>query len=140
MNRPTGVSVIAVLTVISGILMLLMGGVILLTGRGFLLGSPEAASAGMTAATSHDLGLFLSISSALMLMFGIFQLVLGYATWNLKPWAWTAGVAITVLTLIAHALRFFNGDRLGAVMPALIGIVILLYLFSPTVKTAFKKA
>jgi hypothetical protein len=123
MQRPTGVTILAVLAIIFGALGLL--GAITIIGGGAVVSSPLVTI----------LGVITLITSALALAFGI-------GAWTLKPWAWTLGVANYILSLVVSVIFIVTG--LSTIGSQIVGIVIaaaiLYYLFTPTVKQAFGRA
>ena len=125
--RPTGITILAVLSAIGGVLSIL-GGVAL-----FGLGSVAAGATG----TAGYFGLG-AIFGLLLLVVGIANLVFAYGAWSLQPWAWTLGVALQVLSLIFAALTVLGGGDIGSqVIGVVISAVILYYLFTPAIKSAF---
>jgi uncharacterized membrane protein (DUF2068 family) len=134
-ERPTGVTVLAVLCVIGGLLALLFGGLFTFMG--------PAITAEM-AATDEALGM---ATGPMVMGLGIFALVMGvlylitaYGLFALKPWAWMVAVVVQVLTLVSHGFSIFQGQLAGAVVGILIAGGILYYLLRPHVKAAFGRS
>jgi hypothetical protein len=125
MQRPTGITIIAVLSAIGGVLGLLAG-LALLT----------FSAAGGTVA---GLGGFVAIGGVVVLAYSVLSLVLAYGFWTLKPWAWPLGVGVEVLGVVQAVLQFMNDTRqiVSLVISLAIAAVILWYLFQPHVKAAF---
>jgi hypothetical protein len=123
MQRPTGVTILAVLAIIFGALGIL-GSITIITG-GALVGG----------ALISILGVITLITSALALAFGI-------GAWTLKPWAWTLGVANYILSLVVSVIFIISGaSTIGQqILSIVIAAAILYYLFTPTVKQAFGRA
>jgi hypothetical protein len=86
-QRPTGVTILAVLSIIGGIL-LLLGGIALLG-----LGGAVAAGGNSGGGLAVILGIVLLVIAVLELAFGI-------GAWMLKPWAWMLGVISQVGSLV----------------------------------------
>jgi hypothetical protein len=127
--RPQGVTILAILAAIGGVLGIIAGAALLGFG-GVAAGSGGGFLAGFIAI----LGLIAIAQSALLLAFA-------YGAWTLQPWAWTLGVVAEVVGLILSGLFILNG---AAISSQIVGIVIaaaiLYYLFTPNVKAAFGRA
>jgi hypothetical protein len=127
--RPQGITILAVLAAIGGVLGLLAGAA--LAGLG---GAAASGGSGFLAGFIFIFGLIAVVQSVLLLAFA-------YGAWTLKPWAWTLGVAAEVIGLVLSALFVINGANITS---QLVGIVIagaiLYYLFTPTVKAAFGRS
>jgi hypothetical protein len=119
-QRPMGITILAVLAVIGGLL--------------GLLGSFTALSGGASNTTNMLIGIVWLVSSVASLAFG-------YGAWTLKPWAWTLGVAIQVVTLVLSVVYILTGSPLTSqILNIAIAAIILYYLFTSGVKQAFGKA
>ena len=126
MQRPTGITVLAILSFIGGVLAILAG--LALVG----LSGAIAAAAGGGGGLATILGL-------LLLVFGVLELILGYGFWTLKPWAWSMGVALQAAGIVLDVIQFINnGSQLVSVIISIaISAAIIWYLFQPHVKAAF---
>ena len=107
-SRPIGVTILAVLTILGGVLLLLLGIVVvafssLLVGVGLPLG----------------FGLTGSVLGAIILIFGIIWIAVGSGLLNLRPWAWWLAIIVMVLSVVGSI-----GSPITAILPGLI----LLYL------------
>ncbi len=128
-QRPTGVTILAILAIIGGVLGLC--GSISLLGLGGLTAVSGEVSTGATAGIFGGLGI---ISSVLYLAFGV-------GAWLLKPWAWILGVIGAGLSIVSNVLSLVGGGTLiAAVIGLIIPVVILWYLFRPEIKAAFGRA
>ena len=125
-----GITILAVLSAIGGVLGLLGG--IALVG----LGGVAAASTGTAA--YFGLG---AIWGVLLLATAIASLVFAYGAWTLKPWAWPLGVALQVISLALSLLTILSGgDITGQIISIVISAIILYYLFQPSIKAVFGRA
>lgn len=125
--RPTGITILAVLSAIGGVLSILAG--IALVGLGGLVSaaSGEAAFAGLGA-----------IFGLLILASGVASLVFAYGAWKLLPWAWMLGVALQIISLVLAAFAILTGDPItNQIIGVAIAAVILYYLMQPSIKAAF---
>ena len=119
-KRPDGVTLLAVLAVLGGILALLGAVFGLMVGQATIAGltGPEAAMA------SVMLG-GMTLYGAVM---GVISLVVGWGLWNGKSWAWW-------LTVIFSALGVLTILMLNPL--AIVNAIILWYMFKPHVKEFF---
>ena len=110
--RPTGVTVLAVLAAIGGVL-LLLGALALLA----------------------TVPLFGIVSLALAILY----LGLAYGLWTLQPWAWMLGVGLSIVSIVLSILQVIQGQTtiVSAIISIAISGVILYYLYTPPVKAAF---
>jgi len=152
-HRPTGVTIIAILTIISGILLLLSGIVLVALGALF--------SGNSTSTSSQAVAQFFSTISAVvggvLLAIGIGYIVMFYGLLKGKGWAWTItiilliiGIAIQIVsTSVIMASSLENTKNVisgivGSITFPLIGlainIVILIYLYRQHVRAYFGKA
>ena len=115
-ERPLGVTIIAVLAAIGG----LFG----------LIGSLAIFS--LLAASG---GIFV-VYALMTLAVSILSLVFADGAWTLQPWAWTLGVVLEAVAVALGVYSLVDGDASAIVSIALAGIV-LWYLFQPSVKAAF---
>ena len=135
-ERPTGVTILAVLAVIGGLISLFFGGFTAILG--------PAVGVEMATQTDDPLapavgGLMLAMGIAFV-VHGLLQLVTAYGLFTLKGWAWVLAVAMQVLSLVLNGVQVFRGQLGGAVIAILIAGGILYYLFRPHVKRPFGRA
>ena len=137
-KRPTGVTVIAVLVIIGGILLLLAG-----------IGGVAVGSLSI----SQIIGLGFVIIGAIILAVGIGYLVVSYGLLKGKRWSWTItvvllfiGIAIDVASIIIFGYFAINMDtssflttNSGSIAGIIISVIILYYLYRPHVKSYFGK-
>src|SRR5437764_10120878 len=107
-QRPTGITILAVLAIIGGLLGLLGGCASL--GVGTLATGTNTSGGGLLLV----LGVIALANACLSLAFGI-------GAWLLKPWAWTLGVASQVISLLLAVWNIIQG---GSIASALIGMII----------------
>ena len=109
-SRPIGVTILAVLTILGGVLLLLLGIVVvafssLLVGVGLPLG----------------FGLTGSVLGAIILIFGIIWIAVGSGLLNLRPWAWWLAIIVMVLSIVGSI-----GSPISALIPGLILVYLIL--------------
>ncbi|MCA1588166.1 MAG: hypothetical protein LC744_05840 [Chloroflexi bacterium] len=118
-ERPLGVTILAILAAVGGILGLL--------GSVALLGLFSAAG-----------GLFM-ILGLVSIVLSVLYLVFAYGAWTLQPWGWTLGVGLAAASVALTLIGLTQGTQelVGALISLAIAGVILYYLFQPDVKAAF---
>ena len=153
-HRPTGVTIIAILTIINGILLLLSG--ITLVALGALL-SGNSTSTSSQAAVAQFFGTISAAVGGVLLAIGIGYIVMFYGLLKGKGWAWTItiillfiGIAIQILSTsvityasLENAKNVISGIMDSITFPLIglaINIVILYYLYRQHVRAYFGKA
>lgn len=136
MERPLGVTILGVLSLVSGLWRLLKalawfgigGGVALITA----IAHPVAGAV---------VGGMAIIFGTLALVTGIFSLVFAWGAFTLKPWAWTLG-AVTHGCILAWSLLAVLGPGMFSERWVDIAVsgTVLYYLTRPEIKRAFGKA
>ena len=119
-QRPTGITILAVLAGVGGILLALAGISL------FVLGAVAFGGLGAL------LGLAFIAVAALYIAFCVGAL-------QLKPWAWPLGVAGSVASIVLSALQLLGGDITQIISIAIAG-GILYYLWQPGIKAVFGRA
>jgi hypothetical protein len=128
--RPTGITILAVLSAIGGVLSII-GGIALIG----LLGAGAAATG---QAGLFGIGVVFGV---LALALGIASLAFAYGAWTLQPWAWTLGVIIQAANIIFAVVAVIGGSDIASqIIGVAIAAIILYYLFQPNIKAAFGKA
>jgi len=125
-QRPTGVTVVAILEVIIGVLYV-SEGLLLIAG---------AKLAGVASSTklSADVGPF----GAIILVLGLFAILISYGIWTRKRWAWTYAITISALGILTNVTAFFFGLTFS-VLGAALALLVIYYLTRPNVKAFFPK-
>jgi uncharacterized membrane protein (DUF2068 family) len=125
MNRPLGVTIIAILAFINGLLGLCVPGLVIIGG-------------GIGALFSGGLGLIVVCGGLLLAAGPLVWLLVSYGAWNVRPWAWWAGMVATGITVVGVVVNIINGvGILQAVASAPLSIVIFIYLLLPDIRRAF---
>ncbi|MGH9775930.1 MAG: hypothetical protein ACRD50_13395 [Candidatus Acidiferrales bacterium] len=137
MQRPTGVTILAVLAFLGAACTLLVGFAMLVGGAAFsrmLSASPGAAMlAGMGAALG-----------VVCLLFAVLYLAIGVGLWKLKNWArvltlvlTAIGLVFAVLGLFPVVMHFNIFALIWQLFICAIYVIIIMYLLKPHVKQAF---
>jgi len=137
MKRPMGVTVLAVLAIIGGVLQLLAA--LVLFGITGLLTIPGLSVA--TAALYAGAG-FVVFGGIVMLVLGALTVAFGVGALRLRSWAWTMGVIVSAFDVLTAAYSIITAGFTAAAMisslPVLIiAGVVLGYLYSHSVRVAF---
>lgn len=120
-QRPTGITILAILSAIGGVLTVLAG--LALLGMGVGLGA-LGSGFGFLSGT---------FGGVVLLALGLVTLYVAWGAWNLQSWAWMWMVVVIVISLVVAVL---NRNWFSAVIDA----IIVYYLYRPEVKTAFGRA
>jgi len=104
-HRPLGVTVIAILNIISGIVFAAIGAILLAVGIGFVL-----------------------------VVLAIAYFVMAYGLWKGKSWAWSATLILSAIGIMLAIASIAVGNIQGTVYPIIINAVIIYYLYRPNVK------
>ena len=138
MQRPLGVTILAILAAVVGILGLCgsLAAIGLGSVFGGIIGGRVNAGAGLF------VGFLGVILGAIALVIALLELAFAYGAWNLKPWAWLLGITIEVIAGVLALIRLIDGRGLagGEVISIALAAFIVYYLLTPDVKRAFGRA
>jgi hypothetical protein len=127
-QRPTGVTILAILAFIRGVLLILFGGLGALLG-GVFAGFLSPALGGLTV-----------VWGLILLVLGAAFVYIGWGFWRLVPAVWRFGIfvaAADILVSILIALIGGGGINSGTIIGIVISLAIIYYLLTPGVKAAF---
>ena len=124
-SRPTGVTILGILSILAGLGGIVIGAVAL--GVSGLVASSYPGGAAVAAAIG-----------AILLIIGILELVYGIGFFGGKGWAWTLAMIGSILQIIFGIVSIAFGST-GSVFGLIISIIILYYLTRPHVKAYFGK-
>ena len=146
-NRPLGVTIIAILRIIGGII-LLLGGIGLVTIAPFV----GQLNVNTTSSTTDNgtccinlsnnptsflfFAAFIGVIGSILIVLGIASFVVAWGLLKGKGWAWTVTIIITIISLVFNALSIVSGN-IGAIVGIIIDGVIIYYLYRPNVKSYF---
>lgn len=108
-SRPIGITIIAILMIISGILFLI-GGI------GFVA--------------------FIPVLGSIIIAVGIASLAVAWGLLKGKGWAWIVTLIITGVSFILNAISIATGN-IGSIVGIIINGIIIYYLYRPNVKSYF---
>ncbi|GHO91233.1 hypothetical protein KSF_012810 [Reticulibacter mediterranei] len=136
-KRPTGVTIIAILLGIEGILAIIFGILILTTS--FLISHRVTVNGHAVVATAVNVvGGFLG---GFPLIIGILSLIFTWGLWMLKRWAFWATIVIAALNIVIVLPELFQAhpNIFSFIIRVIVPIIILLYfLLYPQVRHAFR--
>jgi uncharacterized membrane protein (DUF2068 family) len=125
MKRPVGITVIAILALLSGLFGLCWP-TLVLTGSTFL--GPIFGTVGV-------------IASIFLIVGPILQIIFAYGAFKLSSWAWYLGLISTGITVVGVIINVFDGASIGsALWGSIWSIIIFIYLLNPKVREAFGTA
>ncbi len=147
-ERPIGITIIAILEAIGG-LYLILGGILLLIIMTLInamfnpSGSPggmgSIGGSGIETQPIFTLGFYVAL--VFIIILAICNFMLAYGFWFGKRWAWKTGMIfpfIGVIGAIIIILTKLDLSQLISVIPSIVfGIIVIIYLFQPNVKTYF---
>ncbi|MDH5462756.1 MAG: hypothetical protein OEY17_07355 [Nitrosopumilus sp.] len=121
--RPTGVTILAVLEIVSGVIAIGIG----------IFFSALWGSMGMGMMADFGGSAVMGLISGIIVALGAVSFLMAWGLLKGRPWAWTVTLILTVISLIVD-LPSMN------IIGLVIDIVILYYLFRPHVKAYFGKS
>ena len=135
-QRPTGVTILAIVAAIGGVLSLVSE--VCIIGLGALAGA-LISRAGAPAVAGAALGIIFFLGGLIVLVSGVLRLTFAFGAWNLKPWAWMLGVIAEGISAAGALIRLVTpgGTFIFPLISILISGLILYYLFTPEIKRAF---
>lgn len=132
-ERPLGITILAILEAIGGIIYLTG---ILIIGL-FLEMISEFVPATLPRAgfLKGFLGLIILVAAIVLLILGLISFLLAYGLWTGKGWAWTLTFIFSIIGILLGLVSLP-----AVIITILINVVILYYLTRPHVKAFFGKA
>jgi hypothetical protein len=116
MTRPTGISILAIIQLLSSLVYLVIGG--LAVWAALELGGLFAILA--------------AFISMILFIVGLVGLIIFYGLWNLKSWAYWLALFLNLIALLSQA-----GDIYANIITFALSLVIVIYLIVPTTRNAF---
>ena len=143
-KRPSGITILAVLQIIFGILFLLGAiGMFLVASLADVADLEDAIGEDAPDWIVDNFAIAFGLLGVLFLIIGIVGLVLGYGYMKGIGWAWTVGIILAVLGIIGDLIEPIIDRTTDVLASSIIGIIIALliiyYLTRPHVKAFFGK-
>lgn len=127
MDRPTGVTLLAVFFVLAGVFLFFAGFLFTIFGA-FLI-------EGLSAPTNTEILIVFQI--VLIFIMGVVDIVTGYGFIKGRDWAWLLGVFVILLTIISSIITVFLAYSPISIVWIVIYLIVLLYLFKKNVRNWF---
>jgi hypothetical protein len=127
-QRPSGITILAVLQGLGGLGALLLGVLMVIVAG--LLGTIELPAE----VPAYFTGVIAAVIGLVLIFIGIISFVVAYGFWNGLGWAWTLGIVVNVIGAIVDLASLPSGT-VGLLLNALV----LYYLTRPHVKRYFGK-
>jgi hypothetical protein len=129
-RRPPGVTVLALLEVLSGIVFFGLGFIILIIAN--ILGTgvqpPDFPILG------GIVGVIVGLFGGVMVILALMNFIIAYGYWNGLSWSWTLGLIFAVLGILLGLITLPGG-----LLRVILDAVIIYYLTRPYVKAFFGK-
>ena len=157
-SRPTGVTIIAILTIIGGAFSLIFGiGLITLGAvlptlppsvfnqsqiQGNLTGGQAPPMPPGTPPPMALQSLFggLGIAfGAVLVAIGIVSFFVAYGLLKGRGWAWTVTIILSIISIVWNAITIATAANFGGIISIIISGIIIYYLYRPHVKAYFGK-
>jgi len=150
-RRPTGVTIIAILTIIDGILLLLEGsGMVVLAPLISQINVVDDSNASNSSISLNVngtivtipnnalfvLGGFIGVFGGMLIALGIASFVVAWGLLKGKGWAWIVTIVITIISIVLNIISIVAGSIEG-VVGLIINGVIIYFLYTPNVKSYF---
>lgn len=138
-TRPTGVTVIAILNIISGIIMLIGG--VGLAAIGSIL--PTMTTLDPNAAGQMAIAGLLGVGGVavggILIILGIISFIVAWGLLKGKSWAWSVTVILSIISIVIGIISLVAGN-FGSIVNIIIAGIIIYYLYRPHVKAFFGKS
>ena len=149
-RRPTGVTIIAILTIIDGILLLLEGsGMVVLAPLISQINVDDSNASNSSISLNVNgtivtipnnalfvLGGFIGVLGGMLIALGIASFVVAWGLLKGKGWAWIVTIVITIISIVLNIISIVAGSIEG-VVGLIINGVIIYFLYTPNVKSYF---
>ena len=138
-TRPTGVTVIAILNIISGIIMLIGG--VGLAAIGSIL--PTMTTLDPNAAGQMAIAGLLGVGGVavggILIILGLISFIVAWGLLKGKSWAWSVTVILSIISIVIGIISLVAGN-FGSIVNIIIAGIIIYYLYRPHVKAFFGKS
>lgn len=148
--RPTGVTILGVLEIVSGVLNLIGGGCVgalaLLNLGGALAGTATGTPGADATSVAVGIGVVAGILTLVSVALAIAAIIIGVGLLQLKQWAYRIALVLAFISIVVNVINVItilaNGDNIGQALagnglPLIINGAIVYYLNQVNVKKAF---
>ena len=129
-HRPTGITIIAILMVIGGLILLFTGIAPLFLGPLISLDSDGSSNA---------LGFLITIGGLVLVALGIASLIVSWGLLKGKGWARTITLIISIIAIIFGIISLVSSQDLIHIIEIIVYGIIIYYMFTDKVKLFFGK-
>jgi hypothetical protein len=137
-SRRVGVTTIAILNIIGGVVMLIFGiGIII---QDAVLQSLIEFRRNLTAEQASIPGFGIALGGVLVPL-SIVSFIVAYGLLEGRQWAWTATLVLSIISILWYAITIANNpsSSYGRTVGIIISVVIIYYLYRPHVKAYLGK-
>jgi hypothetical protein len=140
------VTIIAILNIIGGIIMLLIGLGLAVAGAiipfvpqsQFQQQNLTAGDVDLSQVPPSLVGGGILAVGGILIAIGIISFVVAYGLLKGRPWAWTLTVILSIISIVLNAISIATGN-IASIVSLIISGIILYYLYRPHVKAYFGK-
>jgi hypothetical protein len=129
-HRPTGITIIAILMIIGGLILLFTGIAPLFLGPLISLDSDGSSNA---------LGFLITIGGLVLVALGIASLIVSLGLLKGKGWARTITLIISIIAIIFGIISLVSSQDLIHIIEIIVYGIIIYYMFTDKVKLFFGK-
>lgn len=135
-SRPIGVTIVAILQILGGVLLLLAALSIFLAGNTILA---EMAQQNPEISVTSA---FLPILGTMLLVFAAIAFLIAFGLFRLKGWAWLATLILQGINVFTNLSSLISrpADAAGSLFQLIISGIIIYYFLTPGVKRAFGRS
>jgi len=140
-KRPTGITILGVLSVVTGIISIVFGIAIAVAGMAlplFLREEVILANEMVTGIPIEFAGMIAAIMGIGFIGIGVFSLIVGMGLLKGKKWGWTLEV-ISMFISLGIGVLYLIDDVASGIATLIISALILYYLYRANVKAYFGK-
>jgi hypothetical protein len=156
-SRPLGVTIIAILNIIGGVIMLIFGiGLVILGAvlpslppsvfnQSQIQGNLTAGQAPIPPSGAPPMALqslFGGVGiafGAVLVALAIVSFIVAYGLLKGRGWAWTVTLILSIISIVWNAITIATAANFGGIISIIISAVIIYYLYRPHVKAYFGK-
>jgi hypothetical protein len=155
-SRPLGVTIIAILNIIGGVIMLIFGIGLIILGAvlptlppsvfnqsqiqgNLTAGQPPIPTGAPPMALQSLLGGVGIAFGAVLVALAIVSFVVAYGLLKGLGWAWTVTLILSIISIVWNVITIVTALNFGGIISIIISAVIIYYLYRPHVKAYFGK-
>jgi hypothetical protein len=138
-SRPTGVTIIAILNIISGIIMVVGGFGLAAISSILPTMTTIDPNAGGQMAVAGLLGAGGVAIGGILIILGIISFIVAWGLLKGKSWAWSVTIILSIISIVMGIVSLVAGS-FGSIVNIIIAGIIIYYLYRPHVKAFFGKS